>query len=1314
LDTDSEDGIYPGAQWSHTLFHKLRLCDVLVFLNSAGSDSSKWCHTEVAVASDLGKHCYWLDLAPGLSVPTVLQSVQGIRFTGNLADSIASLVDRLRQDGLEQQGPARWDERRPPYPGLISLDVEDSAVFFGRDVELSRLTERVSGRLGAVDGDLVVVVGPSGAGKSSLVKAGLAARLAMPGSNWVVVKPFEPGTMPLHRLNKGLFDLASSTMSQAECLKRLTTDGIGPLAEWVLDDHQPRGKRLLVVLDQVEQLQAIVQRPELDDFLAVLARALGPGSPVTIVLTVRSDRFDELQHLPVIGDAVHESVVLAPMDRSQLAAVIGGPARRADLDFDAGLIARLIDDAMRGRTTEAVDSLPLLACALREMYDLAIGENRRTMTPADYEHVGRIEGAIARRAHLAESALAQPGSTVLERLLPRFVTLSDSHLPMSRAVARQQLSPAEGDIVHALEDERLMTGDVDTVRLAHERLIVAWPTLARVVAARREDFLLQARLERQASDWTVAAGELLGREACTVAFQWLRTRADPVVASGAVGEFVARSKSALSRRRRIRGAALSLVCILTIIALGVATYAIRSNRELVGEVHLAESQQVAARAVNFLSTNSVLGTLLGLEALRLAPSAAAREAIFTAMGRPLLAAIGDVQPGTSVAFSPSGKVLAVGSLDGRVLLWDSATGKQLRQLIANGSPVETLAFSSAGALAVGNEDGDVSVWSPTSGREVARLIRNVGAVGSIAFSLDGKMLAVGTNTGKILLWDPGTSQRLGELKGDGSTIVNVAFSPDGRILVANTNDGNVIVWNLMTGKELGRYPGNSSSVDSFAFDPSDELLAVGSTDGNVLLIDPATGSMVRRFTSDDIIDCVAFSPDGKVLAAGTLNGNVYLWNPLTGAALGELIGVADYVGSLAFSPDGRTLATGTLGGDVLLWDPATGAKLGQLIGDASDIDSVCFSPNGKTLVATSADGWAFLWDRAANRRIDRTVLKGQMSGGVALSPNGTFAAAIARGKLLLWSPTTGVQLGAFSTPASSGDSLPSFPLGSPAFSPNEKLVAAATNQGNVVVWNLATRREVDRLVGDGSTIGSFAFSPDSNLLVVGSSNVVLWDVSTGKEVARLPNNESDETLVDSFAFSPNGKWLAAGTEGGHVMLWDLATHRGVDQSFGDEVNGFGINFADVAFSPNSKLLAVGTDTGTTFLWDPETRQVLDGLVGNGSGIDVVAFSPDGKTLVAGDGTGVVFWDVATASSFGEVSNGDDGGDEALAFGRGGRVLYVAGASGRVAAISELYWSTRFQTVSAALCPEVRANLTSRQWNQYVPDERDQTLCRGYS
>jgi WD40 repeat protein len=251
-------------------------------------------------------------------------------------------------------------------------------------------------------------------------------------------------------------------------------------------------------------------------------------------------------------------------------------------------------------------------------------------------------------------------------------------------------------------------------------------------------------------------------------------------------------------------------------------------------------------------------------------------------------------------------------------------------------------------------------------------------------------------------------------------------------------------------------------------------------------------------------------------------------------------------------------------------------------------------------------------------------------------------------------------------------------------------------------------------VGDGSSIGSLAFSPDSKLLVVGSFNVLLWDVSTGKEVARLPIGESEETLVDSFAFSSNGKWLAAGTAGGQVMLWDLATHRGVDQSFGDEVNGFGINFADVAFSPNSKLLAVGTDTGTTFLWDPETRQVLDGLVGNGSGIDVVAFSPDGKTLVAGDGTGVVFWDVATASSFGEVSNGDDGGGEALAFGRGGRVLYVAGASGRVAAISELYWSTRFQTVSAALCPEVRANLTSRQWNQYVPDERDQTLCRGYS
>jgi hypothetical protein len=106
----------------------------------------------------------------------------------------------------------------------------------------------------------------------------------------------------------------------------------------------------------------------------------------------------------------------------------------------------------------------------------------------------RIEGAIIRRTEAAESLLPPDSGPVLDRLLPRFVTLSENRLPAGRPVRRERLTTAEQAIVEKLEDQRLLTGTGDTVRLAHEQLITAWPRLAQAVADRRDDLVLQARI----------------------------------------------------------------------------------------------------------------------------------------------------------------------------------------------------------------------------------------------------------------------------------------------------------------------------------------------------------------------------------------------------------------------------------------------------------------------------------------------------------------------------------------------------------------------------------------------------------------------------------------------------------------------------------------------------------------------------------------------------------------------------------------------------------------------------------------------------
>ena len=210
LDSDREDGIAPGAAWQRTLLRELRICDAVVFLNSSAAQASKWCHAELVIAADLTKQIYPVDLAPDLPRHPLLESVQSIAFESTIDAGIQRLVGELELDGLTASARPRWQRDRPPYPGLAAMDVADAGVFFGREDEVRDLVARVDGPLGRRDGDLVVVMGPSGAGKSSLVRAGLAARLALPHKGWAVASPFEPGLGPLDQLTIRLASLTAA------------------------------------------------------------------------------------------------------------------------------------------------------------------------------------------------------------------------------------------------------------------------------------------------------------------------------------------------------------------------------------------------------------------------------------------------------------------------------------------------------------------------------------------------------------------------------------------------------------------------------------------------------------------------------------------------------------------------------------------------------------------------------------------------------------------------------------------------------------------------------------------------------------------------------------------------------------------------------------------------------------------------------------------------------------------------------------------------------------------------------------------------
>ena len=261
---------------------------------------------------------------------------------------------------------------------------------------------------------------------------------------------------------------------------------------------------------------------------------------------------------------------------------------------------------------------------------------------------------------------------------------------------------------------------------------------------------------------------------------------------------------------------------------------------------------------------------------------------------------GPEQPIDSLAYSPDGSKLACGSREGRVVVWDAATGKEVARLQAGGPDWEA----------------------------------------RVAFSPDGKLLATGSRDGYIVLWDAKTARELRRFPRSEEGVMSLVFSPDGRLLAAGYIDDRkdlsraadlVRLWDTAEGREVRRFAvGRTLMVRSLAFSPDGRLLAAADWGHSFHVWETATGAVVRQFQGHEGgVSGVAFSPDGRMVASAGYDRTVRLWETATGAERGRFRGHVGPAEALAFAPDGRTLATGSMDTTVLLWDvrgPGAGGR----------------------------------------------------------------------------------------------------------------------------------------------------------------------------------------------------------------------------------------------------------------------------------------------------------------------------------------------------------------------------------------------------
>jgi WD40 repeat protein/transcriptional regulator with XRE-family HTH domain len=1140
--------------------------------------------------------------------------------------------------------PSAVPDSANPYKGLRAFQEADAPDFFGRESLAQRLHERLG-----EDAELarfLAVVGPSGAGKSSVVRAGLlpaVRRQRLPGGRKPVVVDLVPGTHPLEELEAALLRVAVNP--PPSLLEQLQADerGLARAVNRVLpaDDTS----ELLLVIDQFEELFTLVpdERVRAGFINSLFSAVADARSRLRVVITLRADFYDRpLRYLPASELLGRRTEVVGPLAADEMYRAITGPAARAGLEPESGLVAAIMQDV-----GEQPGTLPLLEYALTELYERREG---RVLTLAAYRASKGVFGALARRAEAIYAELSGAEQAEVRQLFLRLVAPGAGSEDTRRRVLRSELASAARDeaALHRVLDlfgrYRMLTFDRDprtggsTVEVAHEALLSSWVQLRGWLDASREHLLVQRRLLAAADEWQAAGQErsFLARGGRLAQFAGLVASGDGEPADLALTaeeqtylaaslgeqqrqeaveqERVTRELSLQKRAaNRLRYLVAGLAVFL-LVATGLAAWALSqrqvaesSAQEARTSLAHADALRLGAEASNLLLAHgeSQLIALLSIRAIEreYSPQADAALAGAALLGYPIRRFLA---PGTlsGIALSPDNKYLvAADDYDKTAHVWEVATGQTVRILSGHSDAVLRVSFSGDGKyLATASFDGTARLWDFATGQTVRVFAGHQDWVTAAIFSPDDKYLATSSKDGTARLWDVATGETLRTFTGHADAVWDAVFSPDGKYLLTAGGDKTARLWDVATGQTIHVLAGHSGSVDVVAYAPDSKYVASAGDDKTARLWDTATGEQVRVFSGhSDWIQGAAFSPNSKYLVTGG-DQTARVWDVATGQAVRIFAGHTNAVFGATFSADGQWVASSSADKTAILWPVRNPPGEALFAGHGDGVAQASFSPDGTKVVTAGDDHTARIWEAATGQEVVRLIGHGGEVAGAAFSPDGKRVLTASRDRTArLWDAATGQELRQFTGHTDL--------LATAVFSPDGKRVVTASDDHTARLYDADTGRSITTLSAAPFIFRTIAFSPDGQTLATGSDDKTasIWDLLTGKELVVFRGHTD---FVNGVAFSPNGIYVATASVDGTARLWDVASGKERHSFVGHTgaVEG-------VAFSPDSKYLLTGGEDRTARLWDAQTGKELRRFSGHSDVVRSVAFSRDGKSIL---------------------------------------------------------------------------------------------------
>ncbi len=555
----------------------------------------------------------------------------------------------------------------------------------------------------------------------------------------------------------------------------------------------------------------------------------------------------------------------------------------------------------------------------------------------------------------------------------------------------------------------------------------------------------------------------------------------------------------------------------------------------------------------------------------------------------------------SLAFSPDGKLLAAGYQDANLILWDVARCQvvvRLRDSSLSGGTAHATAvlcgeFSPDGTLLASTGDEVIKLWNVRERTIVSRMFGHTQVVDALAFAPDGKHLVSGGMDQNVNLWNMNSGQLKNILYHHQNDIQKLAFSPDGHMVVSASCDTTVRLWDVVENREAATLRGHETDVTALGISPDGTMLVTGGKDRTVRFWDMERRIPIAVFKEHDCpVSSVAFSPDGKTVASAGRGGRVIIWS-LEKESMVETIDLSSSgyrVTSLAYNPDGSILAVGPWGNKlvpVLLLDPLTGTVLDDLMVMGGQTNSIKFSPDGTLLATGNRDGLLRIGD-VGKRECLTMINVHEERHTTVLSLIMTSVKFMSKSADEIWKDVSEV-----------------------AFSPDSRMIATACDDGIVKLWDVASTRMVHRFEGYSKGILTLDYSPDGRLLAAAGMEplIFIWDVGSRKLLETFTEQVGN---IGSVRFSPDSRLLATTGNDRNIRIWDVAARRCITV-----MKGHFASINEVNFSPDGHLLASGDEGSTVKVWDVARGECLLTLKEHSDDVEAVVFNSDGTVLATG-------------------------------------------------------------------------------------------------